>query len=139
MHPNKEDWDPDYTPKSRKYYLVGLICLLLNIVQYEKWFSLIELFGFKSHFLFETPQFSTLQHDDRERETDPKCTDNRGRGGFSRGRARFIIRKATSGHSYNSPKWAQEKLGITVEHGAEPEKELDLDRNSERDPAGKHS
>lgn len=24
-HPKNEDWDPEYTPKSRKYYLVGLI------------------------------------------------------------------------------------------------------------------
>ncbi|CAG03501.1 unnamed protein product [Tetraodon nigroviridis] len=32
--PNKDEWDPEYTPKSRKYYLVGLICFLPNISQY---------------------------------------------------------------------------------------------------------
>lgn len=25
VHPKNEDWDPEYTPKSRKYYLVGSI------------------------------------------------------------------------------------------------------------------
>lgn len=27
VDPNKEEWDPEYTPKSRKYYLVQMISL----------------------------------------------------------------------------------------------------------------
>ncbi|XP_047455561.1 thyroid hormone receptor-associated protein 3 isoform X2 [Mugil cephalus] len=57
-HQKSEDWDPEYTPKSKKYYL----------------------------------------HDDRDGESENR---GRGRGGFTRGRARFIIRKATT-----SPRWA---------------------------------
>ncbi|XP_034409425.1 thyroid hormone receptor-associated protein 3 isoform X2 [Cyclopterus lumpus] len=77
--PKNEDWDPEFTPKSRKYYL----------------------------------------HDDREREAECKMVDNRGRGrgSFSRGRARFIVRKATGGPSTNSPKWANDKFQNNGEQG----------------------
>lgn len=27
VRPPEEEWDPEYTPKSRKYYLVSLLCL----------------------------------------------------------------------------------------------------------------
>lgn len=48
--PNKEEWD---TPKSRKYYLVGLSCLLTNGFYKNKTCALVSLneFGFKSPFL----------------------------------------------------------------------------------------
>lgn len=77
--PQNEDWDPEFTPKSRKYYL----------------------------------------HDDREREAECKMMDSRGRrrGSFSRGRARFIVRKATGGPNTNSPKWANDKFQINGERG----------------------
>ncbi|TWW80062.1 Thyroid hormone receptor-associated protein 3 [Takifugu flavidus] len=98
-HPNKDEWDPEFTPKSRKYYL----------------------------------------HDDRDGEADLKCTENRGRGDSSRGRARFIIRKATSGPSANSPKWAHKKFGINVEDRAERERETQQDHRNERESAGERS
>uniref|UniRef100_H2TQP2 Thyroid hormone receptor associated protein 3 n=1 Tax=Takifugu rubripes TaxID=31033 RepID=H2TQP2_TAKRU len=98
-HPNKDEWDPEFTPKSRKYYL----------------------------------------HDDRDGEVDLKCTENRGRGDSSRGRARFIIRKATSGPSANSPKWAHKKFGINVEDRAERERETQQDHRNERESAGERS
>ncbi|TNN89097.1 Thyroid hormone receptor-associated protein 3 [Liparis tanakae] len=58
-------------------------------------------------------------HDDREREAECKMMDSRGRrrGSFSRGRARFIVRKATGGPNANSPKWANDKFQINGERG----------------------
>ncbi|XP_037641556.1 thyroid hormone receptor-associated protein 3 isoform X2 [Sebastes umbrosus] len=87
--PKNEDWDPEFTPKSRKYYL----------------------------------------HDDREREAECKWVDNRGRGrgSVSRGRARFIIRKATGGPNTNSPKWAHDKFQINGEQGDAQEEETEQD------------
>ncbi|XP_042345670.1 thyroid hormone receptor-associated protein 3 isoform X2 [Plectropomus leopardus] len=89
VHPKNEDWDPEYTPKSRKYYL----------------------------------------HDDREREAEHKWVENRGRGrgSFSRGRARFMIRKATGGPNTNSPKWAHDKFQINGEQGDSGEEETEQD------------
>lgn len=98
-------------------------------------FSAPELFSLS----WSVTQFSTLQHDDREGEADLKCTENRGRGDFSRGRARFIIRKATSGPSTNSPKWAHKKFGINFEHRDERERETQQEHRNEREPAGEHS
>ncbi|KAF7657367.1 hypothetical protein LDENG_00028010 [Lucifuga dentata] len=73
-HPKNEDWDPEYTPKSKKYFL----------------------------------------HDDRDDEIDCKWMDNRGRGrgGFLRGRARFIIRKTTISPNNKNPKWAHDKFQV---------------------------
>lgn len=88
---------------------------------------------------FKTLQCSTLQHDDREGEAGVKCTENRGRGGFTRGRARFIVRKATSGPSTAGSKWAQEKFGINAAHGAERETDMEQDHRNEREAAGEHS
>lgn len=62
-----DNWDPEYTPKSKKYYL----------------------------------------HDVRESHVEGKWMDNRGRGNLSRGRARFIIRKANSSPNSKGSKWAQ--------------------------------
>ncbi|XP_059194531.1 thyroid hormone receptor-associated protein 3 isoform X2 [Centropristis striata] len=89
VQPKNEDWDPEYTPKSRKYYL----------------------------------------HDDREQEAECKWVENRGRGrgGFSRGRARFIIRKATGGPNTNGPKWAHDKFQINGEQGDGHEEETEQD------------
>ncbi|XP_078108539.1 thyroid hormone receptor-associated protein 3 isoform X1 [Sander vitreus] len=89
VQPKNEDWDPEYTPKSRKYYL----------------------------------------HDDREREAECKWLDNRGRGrgSFSRGRARFIIRKATGAPNTNSPKWAHDKFHINREQDNAQEEEIEPD------------
>lgn len=100
MHPKNEDWDPEYTPKSRKYYL----------------------------------------HDDRDGDTELKWVDNRGRGrgGFSRGRARFIIRKATGGPSTISPKWAHDKFQPNGEQGGEQEEETEQDHR-ERAIDGEHT
>ncbi|XP_040900663.1 thyroid hormone receptor-associated protein 3 isoform X3 [Toxotes jaculatrix] len=88
-HPKSEDWDPEYTPKSKQYYL----------------------------------------HDDREREAECKWMDNRGRGrgSFSRGRARFIIRKATGGSNTNSPRWAHDKFQVNGEQGGTQEEETEQD------------
>ncbi|KAE8289078.1 Thyroid hormone receptor-associated protein 3 BCLAF1 and THRAP3 family member 2 [Larimichthys crocea] len=82
-HPKNEDWDPEYTPKSRKYYL----------------------------------------HDDRDGETELKWVDHRGRGrgNFSRGRARFIIRKATGGPNATSQNWAHDKFQVNGEQGGKQE------------------
>ncbi|XP_076008730.1 thyroid hormone receptor-associated protein 3 isoform X2 [Genypterus blacodes] len=68
IHLKNEEWDPEFTPKSKKYFL----------------------------------------HDDRIDEAEGKWTDGRGRGrgGFMRGRARFIIRKA------NVDKWAHDKFQV---------------------------
>ncbi|XP_070691629.1 thyroid hormone receptor-associated protein 3 isoform X3 [Pempheris klunzingeri] len=89
VHPKNEDWDPEYTPKSRKYYL----------------------------------------HDDRDGEADHRWVDNRGRGrgSFTRGRGRFIIRKATGGPNTDSPKWAHDKFFVNGEQGGEQEDETEQD------------
>nr|XP_046255475.1 thyroid hormone receptor-associated protein 3 isoform X2 [Scatophagus argus] len=100
VHPKNEDWDPEYTPKSRKYYL----------------------------------------HDDRDEETEFKWVDNRGRGrgSFSRGRARFIIRKATAAPNTNSPKWAHDKFQVNGKQGAEGEEEAEQD-HKEGEIDGEHT
>ncbi|XP_035527784.1 thyroid hormone receptor-associated protein 3 isoform X2 [Morone saxatilis] len=92
IHPKNEDWDPEYTPKSRKYYL----------------------------------------HDDRDGETMFKLVDNRGRGrgGFLRGRARFLIRKTNT--NTISPKWAHDKFQVNGEQGGE-EEETEQDHKGEID------
>ncbi|XP_070823123.1 thyroid hormone receptor-associated protein 3 isoform X2 [Chaetodon trifascialis] len=99
-HPKNEDWDPEYTPKSRKYYL----------------------------------------HDDRDGETEFKWVDNRGRGrgSFSRGRARFIIRKATGAPNTSSPKWAHDKFHVNGEQGGKQEEETEQD-HEEGETDGEHT
>lgn len=89
VHPKNEDWDPEYTPKSRKYYL----------------------------------------HDDRDGETEFKWVDQRGRGrgNFSRGRARFIIRKATGGPNAISQNWAHDKFQVNGEQGGKQEELTEQD------------
>lgn len=79
-NPSKVEWDPEYTPKSRNYYL----------------------------------------HDNREDEKDLTWGENRGRGRgtFLRGRARFIIRKATGGPNNASHKWAHDKFQVDGNQGA---------------------
>ncbi|XP_067457023.1 thyroid hormone receptor-associated protein 3 isoform X2 [Thunnus thynnus] len=93
IQPKSEDWDPEYTPKSRKYYL----------------------------------------HDDREGEIECKWMDNRGRGrgNFSRGRARFIIRKATAGPNSKCSKWAHDKFHANGEQGGAQEEETEQDHKEE--------
>uniref|UniRef100_A0A672GKE3 Thyroid hormone receptor associated protein 3a n=1 Tax=Salarias fasciatus TaxID=181472 RepID=A0A672GKE3_SALFA len=83
-----EDWNPEYTPKSKKYYL----------------------------------------HDDRD-ESECKWMDNRGRGrgGLARGRARFIIRKATGASNGNSLKWALDTFPASEELRRPREEEADQD------------
>ncbi|XP_034554628.1 thyroid hormone receptor-associated protein 3 isoform X2 [Notolabrus celidotus] len=94
VHPKKEDWDPEFTPKSRKYYL----------------------------------------HDDRDGESDLKWADSRGRGrgSFTRGRARFIIRKATGGPNTISPKWAHDKFQVNGEQSGGQEDETEQDHKGGR-------
>lgn len=41
----------------------------------------------------------------------------RGRGSLTRGRARFIIRKATGGSNTNGPRWARDKFQVNGEQG----------------------
>ncbi|KAM7421274.1 hypothetical protein PAMA_015429 [Pampus argenteus] len=92
IQPKNEDWDPEYTPKSRKYYL----------------------------------------HDDREGEVECKWTDNRGRGrgSFSRGRARFIVRKATAGTTSECSKWAHDKFHVNGEQGGVQEEQTEQDHKA---------
>lgn len=89
VHSKNEDWDPEYTPKSKKYYL----------------------------------------HDDRDGESDCKWMDNRGRGrgSFTRGRPRFIIRKAPGSFDTNNPKWATDKFQGNGEQSGMQEKEAEQD------------
>ncbi|XP_060906130.1 thyroid hormone receptor-associated protein 3 isoform X2 [Labrus mixtus] len=81
VHPKNED--PEFIPKSRKYYL----------------------------------------HDDRDGESEWKWVDSRGRGrgSFPRGRARFIIRKATGGPNTSGQKWAHDKFQVNGEQGGKQE------------------
>lgn len=74
---------------------------------------------------------SFSQHDDRDGEF--KWVDNRGRGrgSFLRGRARFIIRKATGGPNSISPKWAHDKFQVNGEQGGEQEEETEQDHKDE--------
>ncbi|XP_041843398.1 thyroid hormone receptor-associated protein 3 isoform X3 [Melanotaenia boesemani] len=89
VDPKSEYWDPEFTPKSKKYYL----------------------------------------HDDRDESSECKWMDNqgRGRGSLSRGRARFIIRKATGGVCVNSPKWALDKFQASREHSGKQGEEAEQD------------
>ncbi|XP_029360669.1 thyroid hormone receptor-associated protein 3 isoform X2 [Echeneis naucrates] len=90
---SSEDWDPEYTPKSKQYYL----------------------------------------HDDRDGEAECKWMDNRGRGRgcLSRGRARFIIRKATARVSVtNSPRWAHDKFQVNGEQSDAQEEETEQDHKA---------
>ena len=129
-----EDWDPEYTPKSRKYYLVGSISFPIKPpisvpTNHTVLFRLIQLkFVLLQLSSWHTSIFSS-QHDDREHEAERKWADNRGRGrgGLSRGRARFIIRKATGGPNTNGPKWAHDKFQINGERGDAREEETEQD------------
>lgn len=57
-------------------------------------------------FFTDQPNFSFLQHDDREGEGGEKWANRgRGRGIFPRGRGRFLYRKSST-----SPKWAHDKF-----------------------------
>ncbi|CAG6014705.1 unnamed protein product [Menidia menidia] len=87
--PNNEDWDPESTPKCKKYYL----------------------------------------HDDRDEEPERKWMDNRGRaqGSFPRGKARFIIRKATGSATMNNSKWVFDKFQTSREHGGKEGEEGEQD------------
>lgn len=50
----------------------------------------------------------------------------RGRGNFTRGRPRFIIRKATAGSNHtDGPKWALDKFQSNGEHGGLQEEEAE--------------
>lgn len=62
-----------------------------------------------------------LKHDNREEEKDLTWGENRGRGRgtFLRGRARFIIRKATGGPNIASRKWAHDKFQVDGDQEAE--------------------
>ncbi|XP_018555416.1 thyroid hormone receptor-associated protein 3 isoform X2 [Lates calcarifer] len=99
-HPKNEGWDPEYTPKSKQYYL----------------------------------------HDDRDGDGECKWMDNRGRGrgSFSRGRARFIIRKATGVSNTNSPRWAHDKFQVNGEQGGTQEEETEQD-HKEIETGGEHT
>lgn len=55
----------------------------------------------------------------------------RGRGNFFRGRARFIIRKATGGPGTKSPKWAHDKFQLNGEQEAEKEEVTEQDLKEE--------
>ncbi|XP_062322434.1 thyroid hormone receptor-associated protein 3 isoform X4 [Osmerus eperlanus] len=91
-HANNEDWDPEFTPKSRKYYLTTALLI------------------------------SPPQHDDRDEEGNRRWFDNRGRGRgyFPRARGRFLVRKGPPGTSSNgSPRWSHDKFLGTREVGQE--------------------
>lgn len=64
--------------------------------------------------------FILYKHDNREDEKDLTWGENRGRGRgtFLRGRARFIIRKATGGPNNASHKWAHDKFQVDGNQGA---------------------
>lgn len=62
----------------------------------------------------------------------------RGRGGLQRGRARFIIRKATGVVNTSSPKWAHDKFQANGEQGDEQEEETDQD-HKEGEIDGEHT
>lgn len=72
-----DDWDSEYTPRSKKYYL----------------------------------------HDDRDGEAGSRWTD-RGRGSFSRGRGRFLVRNPGPAPNNRGQRWAssdQEQAGTGQE------------------------
>lgn len=83
--------------------------------------------GWESEYTPKSKQY--YLHDDRDREADCEWMDNRGRGrgGFSRGRARFIIRKATGGSSTSNPRWAQDKFQVNGEQGGAQEEKTEQD------------
>lgn len=43
VRPPEEEWDPEYTPKSRKYYLVSLLCLSGSFI--HQWRGLSGYYG----------------------------------------------------------------------------------------------
>lgn len=129
IQPKNEDWDPEYTPKSRKYYLVGQISSLINFSHF--WLNHLHTYtSFSLPYTIPPSLFRSLtQHDDREGEVECKWTDHRGRGrgSFSRGRARFIIRKATAGPNSTCSKWAHDKFHVNGEQGGTQEEETEQD------------
>ncbi|XP_078123218.1 thyroid hormone receptor-associated protein 3b isoform X3 [Sander vitreus] len=87
VRPPEEEWDPEYTPKSRKYYLRSD----------EVEVPLKDREG-------EAGRISTgLQHDDRDGEKTWVDNRGRGRGSFPPRRGRFVYRKGGS-----SPKWTHD-------------------------------
>lgn len=72
---------------------------------------------------------SHSQHDDRDEESECKWTDNRGRGrgSLTRGRARFLIRKATGGPNIIYPKWGLDKFQVNDEQGGMQREETEQD------------
>lgn len=132
--PKNEDWDPEYTPKSKQYYLVGTIFYpyASNLFQFRTRCSFVKFSRSLLQFCL-TPVLSFPlaypQHDDRDGEAQCKWMDNRGRGrgSFLRGRARFIIRKATGGSNTNSPRWAHDKFQVNGEQDGAQEEETEQD------------
>lgn len=113
VRPPEEEWDPEYTPKSRKYYLVST----------EQWkvidYVLIILISWTQSE--QTHLDLHLQHDDRDGEKTWSDNRGRGRGAFPARRGRFVYRKGGG----SSPKWTHdmyqggEEMGddsVEVEH-----------------------
>ncbi|XP_038580195.1 thyroid hormone receptor-associated protein 3b isoform X3 [Micropterus salmoides] len=80
VRPPEEEWDPEYTPKSRKYYLAHQ----------------------PTQHSFQ-PKLD--KHDDRDGEKTWIDNRGRGRGAFPARRGRFVYRKGGS-----SPKWTHDKF-----------------------------
>lgn len=112
--PQEEEWDPEYTPKSRKYYQV----LGLNT---HEWFRLWAGLHFKRLTSFPV----SVQHDDRDREGEMKWADGRGRGrGMyprSRGGSFTVRRGAGPSGSSGSPKWTHDMFQGATEEGELPD------------------
>lgn len=121
-----EDWDPEYTPKSKTYYLVRMMNNQFNLSS--------DLFF---HSCCVDTVYCSTQHDDRDKEAEYKWMANRGqgRGSTTHGRARFIIRKATAGSNTNGPTWGRDKFQINGEQGG-TRGEVDKQDHKEKDTDG---
>lgn len=59
VRPPEEEWDPEYTPKSRKYYLVSLLCLI-RVSFHHQWRSLSGYQGLCRHIMVCSPESGNL-------------------------------------------------------------------------------
>lgn len=97
VRPPEEEWDPEYTPKSRKYYLVSLLSQALRqIITSQR----IHVGAVNN---VDDAALSFFQHDDRDGEKTWIDNRGRGRGAFPARRGRFVYRKGGS-----SPKWTHD-------------------------------
>lgn len=132
MSAKNDNWDQEYTPKSKKYFLVSCDLLLyLSIYEKQSHLQLYMLQNCTKKILSKSV-FLSLQHSERDGEAETKMMDTRerGRGNALRTKGRFILRRATNTNTTNntSPKWAHDKFQATDNDEGEQQGE-DVERD----------